>query len=153
MKSMLLTLTALLAFGAHSVATAAARPSASAQAGQPSATMSGTLTSNAGKFFLTDDATRTTVEVRGEGLAKHLGQKVSLTGELTAGTAGSPEVLTISSISRTAAVGGKAAAAGLKAGVSKAAVVGVAGAGTAATVGTLYATDVIGGQETSVSRQ
>jgi hypothetical protein len=115
--------------------------------------MSGTLTANGGKFFLTDDVTGAKVEVRGEGLGKYAGQKVNLTGELAPGTAGSPQVLTTSSVTRTAAVGGKAAAAGVKAGMSKAAVVAVAGAGTAATVGTLYATDVIGGQETPVSRQ
>ena len=143
MKKMLLTLGALLAFGTCSFATAAQQP----------ATMSGVLTSKNHKFFLTDDATRTTVEVRGEGLKKHVGQKVNLTGELTAGQSGSPQVLTISGVSRAAAAGSsKAAAAGVKSGLSKAAVVGIAGAGTAATVGTLYAADVIGDEETSVSR-
>jgi hypothetical protein len=48
-------------------------------------------------------------------------------------------------------VAAKAAAPGVKAGLSKAAIVGIAGGGTAATVGTLYATDVIGGEEKPVS--
>jgi hypothetical protein len=153
MKQMLLTMAALLLSSVFALATAAARPP-SAQAGQASQTVSGTLTAKDGKFFLTDSATGITVEVRGEGLQKHAGQKVTATGVVAAGAAGSPQVLTVSSISRaSAAVGGKAAAAGVKAGLSKAAVVGIVGGATAASVGTLYATDVIGGEEEPVSRR
>jgi hypothetical protein len=115
--------------------------------------MSGTLTANSGKFFLTDEATKLKVEVRGADLQQYVGQKVSVTGKVAAGPAGSPQVLTVSQISRAAATGGRAAAAGVKGGLSKAAVVGIAGGATAATVGTLYATDVIGGEEESVSRK
>jgi hypothetical protein len=116
--------------------------------------MSGTLTSQNGKFFLTDSATGTKVEVRGEALQKYVGQKVTVAGQVTPGAAGSPQVLVASSVSRAAAIsGGKAAAAGVKGGLSRAAIVGVAGGATAATVGTLYATDVIGDEDQPVSRK
>lgn len=143
MKIFVFTLAALLVCGALAITSAAP--------GQPSS-MSGTLTVNSGKFFLTDEATRLTVEVRGADLRRYAGQKVSVKGVVSPGLADSPQVLTVSQISR-AAIGGRAAAAGVKAGLSKAAVVGIAGAATAGTVGTLYAADVIGGEEAAVSRQ
>ena len=151
----LMTLAALLACATLQVASAARPPATSTQAGRTSSTMSGTLTEDKGKFFLTDEASKVTVEVRGEGLQQYAGQTVNLTGQLVPGSTGSPEILIVSEVGRKAAgaVTAKAAGAGIKAGLSKAAVVGIAGAGTAATVGTLYAADVIGSSETPVSRK
>lgn len=145
---------ALLACVSIGTMLAAEQTPASTQAGHASSTMSGTLTAKQGKFFLTDEATRSTVEVRGEGLKKYAGKQVNLTGELMTGSGGSPQVLIVSEVSvKAAGLGSSAAAAGVKSGLSKAAVVGLAGGATAATVGSLYATDVIGDNETSVSRK
>ena len=149
-----LSVLALLSCASIAVAAPAAQAPAPTQVGQTSSTMSGTLTSKQGKFFLMDEATRNTVEVRGEGLQKYAGQQVKVTGELVTGAVGSPDVLVVSEVSRKAAAAtGKAAAAGVKAGWSKIAIIGLAGGATAATVGTLYAQDVIGGSETPVSRR
>jgi hypothetical protein len=134
-------------------AAAAPRPGSPAQSGPSATTVSGKLTAKAGKFYVTDEATQAVIEVRGEGLQRWVGQKVRLSGEMTPAGPGQPQVLTASQVNPVAAVGSKAAAAGVKSGLSKAAVVGVAGGATAATVGTLYATDVIGGEEESVSRR
>ena len=106
--------------------------------------------------MLKDQATNKTFEVRGEGLEKYVGQRITVTGQLTPGATGALDIVTVSQVSRAAAaapLGGKAAAAGVKAGLSKAVVVGIAGGATAATVGTLYAADVIGGEEEAVSRK
>ncbi|HYP07125.1 MAG TPA: hypothetical protein VER03_12915 [Bryobacteraceae bacterium] len=151
----LFTLAALLACAAIGVASAARPPAASNHAGRISSTTTGTLTEKEGKFFLTDDTSHTRYEVRGEGLQKYAGQKVSIGGQVVPGSTGSPDILIVSEVSRKAAAApiGKAAAPGVKAGLSKAAIVTVAGAGTAATVGTLYAADVIGGSDTSMSRK
>jgi hypothetical protein len=148
-----LALATLLACATITGSWAAGQASQTVNAGQASSSMSGTLTANSGKFFLTDDVTRVTVEVQGEGLSKYVGQKVNLSGSITpAPAAGSPEILIVSSVSRKAAVAAsKTAPAGVKAGLSKGAVVGLAGGATAATVGTLYAAG--GGEETPVSRR
>jgi hypothetical protein len=150
MKKLMITLVSVLLMG--TLATAFAAPQTPAPS--RSQAMSGKLTSKDGKLFLKDEATHKVVEVRGEGLQEHVGQRVALQGELFAGATDSPEVLVISEASRKAAAGApgsKAAAAGVKSGWSKVAIVGVAGAGTAATIGSLYAADVIGGQEKPVS--
>jgi hypothetical protein len=145
MRKLLVTVVALLVLGG--VAMAAAAPKASGN----SAVVSGMVSSNDGKFFLTD-STGATFEVRAQGLEKHVGRQVSLRGQLTAGSAGSPDVLTVPSANAVAG-STKAAAAGVKAGVSKAVVAGITAGAAAATVGTLYATDVIGGDEEPVSRR
>jgi hypothetical protein len=146
MKSMMLRVTAVLVCAV--LAAMAAPPGSQAES-----TMSGTLTSADGKFFLTDEATRTSVEVRGEGLEKYVGQRIRVSGQVAPGPAGAPQVLAASQVSRAAAVAGKAAkAAGVKAGLSKAAVVAVGAGATAATVGALYAADVIG-EDKPVSRE
>jgi hypothetical protein len=147
----LITMAILLACATLAVASAAQSPAS--QAGQMTTSMSGSLTEKGGKFFLKDEASHSTVEVRGEGLQSYVGQNVNLTGQVVPGSTGSPEILIVSEVSRKVAgvATGKAAAAGVKAGLSKAVVIGAAGGGTAATVGSLYAADVIGGSEKSVS--
>lgn len=156
MKTLCSTLLVLLACGVWTLMEAAPRPPAATQIGEVSSTMSGTLIPRGGKFFLTDDTTRASVEVRGMGLQKYAGSKVKVTGVLSPGSGGSQQILTLSQVSRVATAGlggGKAAAAGVKTGLSKAAVVGIAGGATAGTVGTLYAAEVIGGEEAPVSRK
>ena len=152
MKRMLLTAAALLVVLALTLPAAVARPGPDPQAAE---TVSGKLTASNGKFFITDASTRAVLEVRGEGLKRYVGKNVRLAGRTTPAPAGQPAVFTASQISQaaTAAAGGKAAAAGVKAGLSKAAVVGIAAGGTAGTVGTLYAADVIGEDEQPVSRK
>ena len=152
MKKTMSTLLALLTCGACLVITAAPGSPVVTQMNATSS-MSGTLTGKNGKFFLRDQVTRTMVEVRGQGLQKFVGSKVNVTGQLQARPSGSLQVLNASEVSRAVAVSTRAAAAGVKTGLSKAAVVGVAGTATATTVGTLYATDVISGDETAVSRK
>ena len=151
MKKLVVAMVALVV-GAL-VASAAPRPPASVQSGNATLSVEGKLTGTGGKYFVTDEATNATVEVRGEGLQKYVGQRVSVTGQVTPGPAGSPQILTATQISRAAKGRSKAAAAGVKGGLSTAAVVGIVGGGAAATVGTLYATDVIGADEQSVSRK
>jgi hypothetical protein len=153
MKRLVSTLLAVLACSVFAVAVAAPRPPASTQVGQTTTTVSGTLTAKGNKFYLSDEASGSTVEVRGAGLQKYVGSKITATGQMTPSPAGTPGILTASQVSRKAAVVAKAAAPGVKAGISKVAVVALAGGATAATVGSLYATDVIGGQEDSVSRK
>ena len=153
MKNILLSTIALLLCSAFLPAAAAPRPGSSAQAGQPSATsVSGKLTAKSGKFFVTDEATGKTIEVRGEGLQRWVGKNVQLTGQMNSPAAGEAQVMTVSHVGQATATAGKAAAAGVKGGLSKAAVVGIAGGGTAATVGTLYATDVIGSDQPASRR-
>src|SRR5208283_2807077 len=148
MNRTVLKLVALLVCSALAIATGAPRSPAS------STTMSGTLTSKDGEFYLTDEASNSTVEVRGEGLEKYLGQKVSVTGQVSAGPEGSPVVLNATQVSRAAALGGKAAAAGVKSGLSRGAIFGIAGGGVAAaTAGALYATGVFNGSSNPASRQ
>ena len=148
MNRTVLKLVALLVCSALAIATGAPRSPAS------STTMSGTLTSKDGEFYLTDEASNSTVEVRGEGLEKYLGQKVSVTGQVSAGPEGSPVVLNATQVSRAAALGGKAAAAGVKSGLSRGAIFRIAGGGAAAaTAGALYATGVFNGSSNPASRQ
>ncbi len=144
MKRIVIRWAALLVCSALAYATGAPRSPA------PPTTMSGTLTSKEGEFYLTDEASNSTVEVRGDGLQRYVGQKVNVTGQVTAGPEGS-RVLTANQVSRAAAsLGGKAAAAGVKAGLSKAAILGIAGGGaTAATVGSLYAVGVFTGSSSA----
>src|ERR1700691_1768891 len=103
MKGTLLKLAALLVCRALAFAAGAPRSPAS------STTMSGTLTSKDGEFYLTDEASNSAVEVRGEGLQKYVGQKVSVTGQVSAGPEGAPVVLNATQVSRAAALGAKAA--------------------------------------------
>ena len=156
MRRIVFSAVATLAFSAFTLPAASPRPGASTQSGPSQMSVSGKLTTKVGKYFIADSATKSTFEVHGQNLQQWVGQNVRVSGQMSAGVAGQPQVITLSQIDKVgAAVGvgsGKAAAAGLKAGLSNAAVVGVAGGATAATVGTLYATDVIGGDDQPVSR-
>ncbi len=116
-------------------------------------TFVGALRAESGSFFLTDETSKVSIEVRGKKLKKFAGKRVSLTGSLVAGSAGS-QVLMLSTITAAKAgaiVGATAAATttGLTAGTVAAASSAAAVAGT---VGGLYAADVIGGSDNNVSR-
>lgn len=122
--------------------------------GPDSTTLSGTLIAKGGMFFLSDEATGLTWEVRGPGLKKDAGHRVRLTGTVKLVAAGSQQVLIVGQSSRLSAIGGKTAAAGLKMGLPKAAVIGIAAGGaTAATVGGMYAAGVFSGNDQAASRK
>lgn len=136
---------------------AAAPPDTSAAASQQATTITGKITTGNGQFFVEDAATQKSVQVVGKNLAKWAGMRVKVTGVITQGTIADPQTLAITSIHRAgmamAGAGAGTAAAGVKAGVSTAAIAAIGGGATAATVGSLYATHVIGGDDTPVSRQ
>ena len=139
------------------VASATAAPAPPPQTTQAGTTLTGKVSTKGGKFFLFDQATQKSVEVRGTNLMKWVGKHARVVGEVAQGTVVAPEVLVISEITQlagaaVATAGGTAAAAGVKGGISTIAVVGGGAGATAATVGTLVATDVIGGEEEPASR-
>lgn len=140
-----------------SLATSAvAGPRQAAPVNQSGMTLKGKVSSKGGRFFVDDAATKKTVEVQGENLQKWVGKLVRVAGEVTVGTVAAPQVLVVTEVTQVAGAalaGGAAAAAGVKAGISTAAIATVGAGATAATVGTLYATDVIGGEETPASNQ
>jgi hypothetical protein len=82
MKRIVFSFVALFVFGALTLPAAPKPPSAS-QAGQPDATtVSGKLTTKAGKFYVTDQTTHAATEIRGEGLAQWVGKNVQITGRV-----------------------------------------------------------------------
>jgi hypothetical protein len=125
-----------------------------------SSTISGTLARRNGRFFLTDETSRVTVELRGTGLEKVVGSTIQVAGQTMKGVtpaAGASHVVAVTEFSvvggATSGAAGKAAAAGVKAGLSKGAIAVIGGVAVAGTVGTLYATDVVGGDEETTSRR
>lgn len=140
----------------------------------------GTVSKKEGNYFLTQDETKTVLELRGAGLAKHAGHHVQLMGtQLPEQTPapGASQVVKVGRVNTLAAAGvagaagagtGAAAAAGSAgaAGATGAAaagtmatvlgsttgVVAIGAGATAATVGSLYATDVIGDPDKPASR-
>ncbi|HYP12283.1 MAG TPA: hypothetical protein VEQ63_00040 [Bryobacteraceae bacterium] len=147
---------ALLACSVAATAMAAPRMAVPQGTQQTGTTLTGTVSHKDGKFYVKDQSTQSVVEVRGSGLEKWVGKHVRVAGLVTLGTVARPEILVISEITKAAGMavaGGAATAAGVKAGLSTAAVVGVGAGATAATVGTLVATDVIGGNDAPASNQ
>jgi hypothetical protein len=125
-----------------------------------SSKLSGTLSRRNGRFFLTDETSRVTVELRGTGLERVVGSKIQVTGQTMSGVtpaAGASHVVSVSEFNvvggAASGAAGKAAAAGMKAGLSKGAIAVIGGVAVAGTVGTLYATDVVGGDEETTSRR
>jgi hypothetical protein len=132
-----------------------------AGAGAPAARLVGVVRKIDGKYFLTDETTNVTVELRGEDLMLEPGQRVEAVGKILEGVESAPgaahvvEVETASPSGSAAASGaGKAAAAaGTSKGISGTTIAILGGVGAAGTIGALYATDVIGDDdEDSVSR-
>jgi hypothetical protein len=119
----------------------------------------GVLREQKGKYLLTDDTSKVTVELRGKNLARLKGKHVQVIGVVLAGegaAAGASLVVSVSSAATAAAAAGTAAAgagAATASGMSAGTIVVIGGAAAAgATVGGLYAADVIGGNETPTSR-
>lgn len=98
-----------------------------AQGGATASTkLTGVVTHKAGKYFLTDEVTGVTAELRGEQMAKHAGQRITASGDLAAGAtpaAGAEYVVIVQTIELPAAVSGAGVAAG--AGMSLAAKAGI----------------------------
>jgi hypothetical protein len=122
--------------------------------------LNGALQRRNGRFFLTDETSRVTVELRGSGLDKVIGSRIEVLGQTMSGVtpaAGASHVVSVTSFNvvggAAAGAGGTAAAAALKGGLSKGVIAVIGGVAVAGTVGTLYATDVIGGDEETTSRR
>ena len=106
--------------------------------------LTGRLEKRDGKFFLTDETTHVTMELRGPDLDKYVGKKVKVAGAIISGTAaaaGAAEVASVTSISLATA----AAAGGISVGATAAIVGGVAAGATMgglAAAGTFSSTPV-----------
>lgn len=119
-----------------------------------SATLTGILTKEGGRYFLTDETTKVKVEVRGSNLQSMLGRRVTVVGTVVVDgqpAAGAVQILAVSSITATPAAGA-GGAAGAAHGVSTATVAIIGGVAAAATVGGLAAAGTIGGSDAPVSR-
>jgi hypothetical protein len=131
-------------------------------AGAPaSARLTGVVSKEQSKYFLTDQTTHVKVELRGTNLESSVGKVIEVTGEAIEETpaAGATSVVRVTQLkvvgaaAKAAGAAGATAPAGVSTGVSASTIAivgGVAAAG--ATVGGLYATGVIGGDEKPVSR-
>src|SRR4051794_11938188 len=109
MKRRVITVVALLVCSALAIVNAAPRRTGMSSWDETMSTMSGTLMAKDGKFFLTDESTHAMVEVRGEGLQKYVGKKVTVSGQVAPGVEGNPAILTVSTVKNAVALGGKAA--------------------------------------------
>jgi hypothetical protein len=115
--------------------------------------MSGTVVVKDGKYLLSDEKSRRAFELRGRGVKRYAGKRVTVTGHAMQGAtlaAGVTEVIMVSKIGTAAAVAtGTAIAAATTAGVSGAALtaVGATAAAAAGTVGGLYASGTIGSDQ------
>jgi len=130
--------------------------------------LTGTVESQGGRFFLTDEITRVKVELRGSNLAGLVGKRVQVSGSVVPGemaVGGASQVILVASTTVVAAVaagaagaaggaaaGGAAAGAAVATGVSVTTVAVVGGVAAAATVGGLAAAGTIGGSDSTVSR-
>ena len=112
--------------------------------------LTGVVQQNGGTFTLTDEVTRVSVELRGQDVARFVGQRVTTTGQIAgAGTTpatGSQYVVNVVTMNQ---VGAGAAGAGAGAGATGAGAAGGAAAGAAAAaglgIGTLTTVAVVGG--------
>jgi hypothetical protein len=118
------------------------------QAGASAAAkITGTLRVKGETFLLTDATTNVTVELRGTGLAKYAGQKVSVTGSIiknAAAATGASEVIQVTAID--AAAGTKKAAA-----TAGAAGTGAAAGGAPGTAGAAAGAGAAGGLSTAAT--
>ena len=110
-----------------------------------------------GKYLLTDEATKVTVELRGERIAQLKGKAVQVTGAILAGETPAPGasqiIIVREAMAVKAAVGAAAAGAATSTGISTTTIAVIGGAAAVGgTVGGLYAADVIGGSDTPTSR-
>ena len=122
--------------------------------------VTGTLRQQNGRYLLTDQVTRVTVEITGPGLKAHVGHVIQVTGTLNtsaAPVAGASQVIAATSIQTVLAGGGGAVPAGTGGGhggigITTIAIIG--GVAVAATLGGLAAAGALPGQGStpSVSR-
>jgi hypothetical protein len=130
------------------------------------AVLTGVLQEQNGKYLLTDETSKITVELRGSNLKKLVGKKIQVNGSVVAGatpSAGAAQVVSVASATVLAAgaaggtaaggAGGAPAGAGASAGISTTTIV-VGGAAVAAggTVAGLAAAGTLTGNDTPVSR-
>jgi hypothetical protein len=127
------------------------------QAADRTTRLTGKVRSVNGRYLLTDETTKVTVELRGDKVAKMVGKRVDVTGSVIAGeaAAGASQIVAVSTVAVKAGAAAGAASAGAAAGhmstTTIAVIGGVAAAG--ATVGGLAAAGTIGGDDSpSVSR-
>jgi hypothetical protein len=110
-------------------------------------TVSGPLSVDAGKVTLVDEATKTTYELRGNGLRQLSQSRVLVTGDLVAGDAGATPIIVVKSATRlpvtAAAPGSAASSAKTGTSVSKVLIIGgiVGGVAAGALVGGLSGGD------------
>ncbi|MGA3098089.1 MAG: hypothetical protein ABSF25_16665 [Bryobacteraceae bacterium] len=121
-----------------------------------STTLTGIVTTDGDRFFLTDETTKVKVELRGDKLGGMVGKRVTVVGtQVDDGKplpAGVTQVLAVSGITATPAAGSSAGAARAT-GVSGAKLAIIGGVAAAATVGGLAAAGTIGGgSSATVSR-
>lgn len=110
-----------------------------------------------GKYLLTDEVTKVTVELRGEQVARQKGKHVQVTGAVLAGETpaqGASQIIIVAeAVTVKAAAGAAAAGAATSTGISTTTIAVIGGAAAVGgTVGGLYAADVIGSDSSSVSR-
>jgi hypothetical protein len=105
--------------------------------GSTAVKMTGAVSEQNGKFFITDSTTNVVAEIRGSDLAKSVGKKIQITGSIIPGATPAPPAtevvqVTNSKVLAAAAAGaaGGAVAAGLSTGATVAIVGGVVVAGT-----------------------
>jgi hypothetical protein len=112
--------------------------------------LTGTVRTSGGHFFLTDETTKVTVELRGSNLQSLVGERVRVAGSATNATpaAGATQVVQVSGA--TVLGSGAAGAAGAHGSGATIAVIG--GVAAAATAGGLAAVGSFSGGGTTVSR-
>jgi len=130
-------------------------------AGSPSR-LTGTIESQGGALFLTDETTKVKVELRGSSLEKLAGRRVAVTGQAASGVtpAGdASQVILVTSPAQvtvlaagSAAAGGGAAGAAVSTGISAGTVAIVGGVAAAATVGGLAAAGTFAASGSTTSR-
>jgi hypothetical protein len=126
--------------------------------GNSSTELTGVITSEHGKYFLTDETTKVKVELRGNNLKELVGKRARVKGStVPAATAGDAAVVTVASatvIGAAAAAGGAAAAgAGTGAGLSATTIgVIIVGGAAAGTLGGLAAAGTFSGSDATISR-
>jgi hypothetical protein len=124
--------------------------------GDAATDLTGMVTSEHGKFILTDETTKVKYELLGSGVSALVGKRVHATGSTAAATiAGAPPVVTVSSAtvlsaaSPGAAGGGTAAGAATTGGVSTTAIVLISAGAVGGTLGGLAAAGTFSGSTVS----
>lgn len=133
------------------------------QAADTSSRLTGTLSKSGGHFLLTDETTNVTVELAGPGLAKEVGNRIEVTGNLDPSATpvtDASQFIRVSSVKHLgkgaaagsgAAAAGKGGAAGGGTAISATTIAIIGGVAAAATLGGLAAAGKLSGQGSSSS--